>query len=297
MAAQVPEYYLSRNWDYPPTPDGPIQIGNVISSLKEPHRPLATVKPDIGSLITSTKTGTSLREEKGRSGGLSFMTTFLGGLLPLSGDVGINGERSSGKYFTFNSLDTTYINTAGGDTDKGDQTKYQAYIDRCVRADGVIRYLDRTWFRKHVWVVTGIKVVRGGGISTTQSSTTDVALGVQADGTAISGGAVPVGGGPEVCAGRKSKFNVSWNGSTDFVLAYKVSKIKVDKLGKAKKEREYLKGAYLELTTADAESFELAVTPVDKPRPDVKCSTFTVAETEGENLVTLGIVEDSDDED
>lgn len=95
MAAQVPEYYLSRNWDYAPTPDGPIQVGNVIASLKEPHRPLATVKPDIGSLITSTKAGTSLKEEKGRSGGLSFMATFLSGLLPLSGDVGVTGERSS----------------------------------------------------------------------------------------------------------------------------------------------------------------------------------------------------------
>jgi len=125
----------------------------------------------------------------------------------------------------------------------------------------------------------------------------DGVLGVQVDGTAISGGTVPVGGGPEICAGRKSKFNVSWDGSTDFVLAYKVSKVKVDKQGKVKEEKEYLKGAYLELKTADTEPLKLVVTSVERPDPDVKCSTFTVAETEGEDTVTFGVVEDSDDED
>lgn len=134
-------------------------------------------------------------------------------------------------------------------------------------------------------------------MSTTESSTADSVLSIQADGIAISGGAAPVGGGPKIRAGGKSKFSVSWNGSTDFVLAYKVSKVKVDKLGKVKKEKEYLKGAYLKLTTADAEPLKLAITSVEKSEPDVECITFTVAETEGEDTVTFGIVEDSNDED
>lgn len=93
MAAQVPEYYLSRNWDYPR--DGPLQIGNVIASLKDAHRPLATVSPDAGSLITTTKNFTTLEEERARSGGVSLMTTFLGGLLPISADVGVDVEKTS----------------------------------------------------------------------------------------------------------------------------------------------------------------------------------------------------------
>lgn len=93
MASGVPEYFLPRNWDYPP--DGPIRLGNVLSSLKEPHRPLATVKPDADKIIHRTKTNFNIDTEESQSGGISILTTFLSGLLGLGVDTSIDIEKRS----------------------------------------------------------------------------------------------------------------------------------------------------------------------------------------------------------
>jgi len=91
MASEIPEYFLPRNWDYPPT--GPIKLGNVLTSLKEPHRPLATVKPDADIIITSPKTLAAIETEKVRSGGVAIMTTFLNALLGAGAEVRVDVER------------------------------------------------------------------------------------------------------------------------------------------------------------------------------------------------------------
>lgn len=102
---------------------------------------------------------------------------------------------------------------------------------------------------------------------------------------------VAVGGGPEVRAGRKRKFKVSWEGSTDFVLAYKVSKVKVDKEGNVKEEKEDRKGAFLEHESEEGQPAAPNVTIVQRPEPDVKCSAFTVAEGD-DTQVIFGVLED-----
>jgi hypothetical protein len=84
-------------------------------------------------------------------------------------------------------------------------------------------------------------------------------LRAQVDGTILSGGMVPVGGGHEVRGGRAKKLKISWMGSSDFVLAFKVSKVYVTPNGEVKKEKEYLKGAFLELSREDEESTKLAI--------------------------------------
>lgn len=91
MASETPEYFLPRNWDYPP--NGPIKIGNVITSLKEPHRPIATLKPDDAILIKSPKTLAEIDTEKVRSGGVAIMTTFLSSLLGAGADLGIDSDK------------------------------------------------------------------------------------------------------------------------------------------------------------------------------------------------------------
>jgi hypothetical protein len=91
MASEIPEYFLPRNWDYPPT--GPIKLGNVLISLKEPHRPLATVKPNADMIITSPKTLVAIETERVRSGRVAIMTTFLSALLGAGADLGVDVER------------------------------------------------------------------------------------------------------------------------------------------------------------------------------------------------------------
>jgi hypothetical protein len=93
MASEVPEYFLPRNWNYPPS--GPIKLGNVFASLKEPHRPIATVQPGVESIITSRRTLATIETENARSGGVTLMTTFMSALLGAGVDASVDvGKRS-----------------------------------------------------------------------------------------------------------------------------------------------------------------------------------------------------------
>jgi len=91
MASEIPEYFLPRNWDFPP--NGPIKLGNVLTSLKKPHRPLVTIKPDTDKIVYSPKDFVKIETESSRSGGFSILTTFLSGLLGLGVDAGADVER------------------------------------------------------------------------------------------------------------------------------------------------------------------------------------------------------------
>lgn len=79
----VPEYFLPPNWDYEPT--SPIQLGNVIDSLKHPHRPLVRIEPDAGMVMKSVQHNVTMQSEAAKA--LGFSMDFIGS------DVGIGYER------------------------------------------------------------------------------------------------------------------------------------------------------------------------------------------------------------
>jgi len=117
------------------------------------------------------------------------------------------------------------------------------YVNRCIDNTGVRRFLETSHYRKPVYIITGVKIVSGAQGATTSSRAVEGVVGAQVDGTVLSGGMVPVGGGPEVRRGKETKNAVSWEGSTDFVFAFKVSEVRVGKSGEVKRERDYTKGA------------------------------------------------------
>jgi len=121
-----------------------------------------------------------------------------------------------------------------------------AYLKRCIASPSVHPFLETSRFRKPVYIITGIKIVSGAQGATKTSRSVDGMVGAQVDGTVLSGGVVPVGGGPEIRRGRGTKSVVEWKGSSDFVFAYKVSEVRVSRAGEVKREREYTKGAIYE---------------------------------------------------
>ena len=70
-------------------------------------------------------------------------------------------------------------------------------------------------------------------------------VGVEVDGTIWSGGTVPVSGGPEVDLSREDRGGMSWEESSDFVLAFRVVKIKVRKKTGEASATDYKAGAML----------------------------------------------------
>lgn len=89
MANIEREYYFAPTWDYPP--GGPIKLGNIISSVKKPHRPLATLEPTATDLITTQKSSVTYSDERSKSGEFSLLTKFLS-FLGIGVDVGVGRE-------------------------------------------------------------------------------------------------------------------------------------------------------------------------------------------------------------
>lgn len=93
MANREFYYFYAPTWDNPP--NGPIKLGNVISSVKEPHRPRFYHPPSDDSDITKVeKKSVQYTKEKFKSGRFSILTKFLG-VLGFGIDVGAEIERRS----------------------------------------------------------------------------------------------------------------------------------------------------------------------------------------------------------
>jgi hypothetical protein len=148
--------------------------------------------------------------------------------------------------------------------------------------------LETSRYRKPVYVITGVKIVSGAKGATRTLRAADCAVGAQVDGTVLSGGMVPVSGGPEFRRGKATKSVVSWEGSTDFVFAYKVSEVRVSKAGEVKREREYTKGALYEEGGEKHDVEPLAVKAMEGLSVELHDDFNAEAVEEGDGVVTYG---------
>lgn len=144
------------------------------------------------------------------------------------------------------------------------------YLQKCIEAEGVRRYLDRSRYRKPVYVITGIKTVYGAKAKSFVSRTRGGKLGVSVDSTLWSGGAVPASLEPGVEGHREAKGGTSWEGSSDFVFAFRVRKVHVNKKTQTVgKSYDYNKGALLDdKKEKTREDFpDLVISLEEDPRP------------------------------
>lgn len=76
MANQTLYYYFAPTWDFPPK--GPLQLGNILMSVKKPERALYTAPlPDATEIITSEKSQVEFSREKLKGGKFSIFTRFI----------------------------------------------------------------------------------------------------------------------------------------------------------------------------------------------------------------------------
>jgi hypothetical protein len=76
MANQIAYYYFAPTWDFPPS--GPLQLGNVLMSMKKPERALYTAPlPDATEIITSESGKVDFTLEKLKAGKFSILTRFV----------------------------------------------------------------------------------------------------------------------------------------------------------------------------------------------------------------------------
>ncbi|KAI8712721.1 hypothetical protein NCS52_01370900 [Fusarium sp. LHS14.1] len=254
-------YFYAPTWDYPP--GGPIKLGNVITSAKNPHRPLfCSPPPEESDVFKTEKKSVQYTKEKLRRGRFSILTKFLS-VLGLGIDIGAEIDRSDEETFVFDTLETTqFIPT-------------QSYLQTCVEAENVRHFLKLSEYKKPVYIITGLKVVTGAQANTIKSRSVGGSVGVEVDATVWT--AVPIGGGPGVEAEVGNKVSTKWEGSSDFVFGFRVSKVRVGEgTGQVLSEKDHRKGAMFEREYTKPKGPELSVLGVEQP--DARVEGFDLEE-------------------
>ncbi|KAJ3958536.1 hypothetical protein N0V92_004864 [Colletotrichum tropicale] len=256
MANREFVFFYAPTWDYPP--EGPIKLGNIITSVKKPHLPISCIPPlDEDGVFRTQKRSVKYTKEKMQSGKFSILTKFLS-ILGFGIDVGAEVTKCDEESFIFNTIDTTQFNPS------------PTYLQHSIENTNVRRFLQATSYRKPVYVITGIKVVKGAEANTSKSRGIGGNIAVEVDGTLLSGGTVPVGEGPGVEGKVYDKKGTSWGGSSDFVFAFRVSRVFVNKADQVSSEEEYLKGAMLGEYGQPTKELSLVITRVEEPRAEEK---------------------------
>ncbi|KAI1427236.1 hypothetical protein F5Y12DRAFT_180742 [Xylaria sp. FL1777] len=248
MANRTPYFFLAPTWDYPSSSSGPIQLGNIITSVKTPERALYRAPmPDDSTVFSTAQSQVEFSIEKLFGGKLGIFTKLLNAILGFGVDAAVNWEVNDTSHFIFESLETTQFSPEPG------------YIHSCVSAEPVRRYLEKSRYRKPVYIITGLKTARGATARSLKARTVDGDISVGADATSWTG--VPVEGGIEIGSKIGGKEHVSWKGTSDFVFAFRVRKLVVErKTGLVSKEADYKKGAMLESVIEKRSESELSIT-------------------------------------
>ncbi|KAG5925765.1 hypothetical protein E4U42_003953 [Claviceps africana] len=218
MASNIPCYFYAPNWDFPP--DGPIKLGNVLMSIKKPDRALHAAAVPSSFEVVSTKRRVEFSHKKLKTGGFSILMRFLSS-------------------FGFGFVPTT------------------AFLEGCLAAPAVKRYLQSSRYRKPIYIITGLKTVTGAAVRTSKIHGVGGNLGAEVDGTIWSGGTVPVRGRPDFAAQIEDTDSAVWEDDGSFVFAYKVSKVWVKKEDVV--EEEYRKGAMLSAQHVELEDAPLRI--------------------------------------
>jgi hypothetical protein len=168
-----------------------------------------------------------------------------------------------------------------------------SYITKCVSSTKIKNILQLTNY-KPLYLITGIKTVMGAKAKTEDSASRDVNASMEIDATGPSGGTVPVKVEPKLELKKEDKVGMSFEGSSDFVFAFRIKKIVVDKKTQAAHADDVTKGALLGQDEALA-SLPYSVTAVVDAGPeDLEYVGYDDA-NEGEEVedATVGVKADA----
>ncbi|KAH9228666.1 hypothetical protein K456DRAFT_1765070 [Colletotrichum gloeosporioides 23] len=233
MASRTPSFFLAPSWDYLPPPVGPIQLGNIITSVETPQEPLCNLA--MPSATTEQRNFSfSTKQLKERRLGILFK--FLSMVTGVGADASVSLENSHNALFTFDSLQTVqFVPTLD-------------YLEKCIGMEPVKRYLMKSRYRKPVYVITGLKIA------------------------SMPRRGVPVGVGPEFGIKTETKQKVEWEGTNDFVFAYRLRKVAVKKTDKVKENSDYVKGAMMEDMAERPQERQAIIVPEEEDGVDTDLS-------------------------
>lgn len=229
MANQQKKYFYPPSWDYPP--GGPIALGNIITSPKDPVPALVAVPshqlPNVSKLAVKRKV--EWTQEKAAKGSFGIYTKFLELIAGVGIDAAIDVARENKAAYRFETLETVEF------------WPTEQYLRERLNDPHVLSYLKQKWFnRKRVFMINGVKTVTGPAAKSTQSATSGFNLDAGVDTAILTG--VPGSLGAKFDPSSNTSQSHSWDGSDDFVFAFRVLELRV-KGGPSVNAKVYATGA------------------------------------------------------
>ncbi|KAJ4123172.1 hypothetical protein NW768_009700 [Fusarium equiseti] len=224
MTSHRPTYIPSPNWDIPI--EGEVVLGRLI---KDPNNPESKIRSSgiipPPKVYEGEKTDWETTLEQMRSGKIGLWAKCL---QFVQGGLSFNDLKSSLENHKFATLETKYF------------IPEDDYFEQVLEDAGVQAYFQVHNWRKPVYLITGIKIAKGASVSTESSKGRSAQTELKVDATGL-GSDVQVG--PEASWESNSKRGVSYGGSTDYIFAYQLTRMKPKQKGREVKNKSFVEGA------------------------------------------------------
>lgn len=217
-----PLYILMRNQDYEYRPNeltAWLNVGSILTKPTEPESLLegySIIAPNDDVPIKLTwKDDFRSEDEKRKSQGCGFAADLFK-TLPIP--IGLNAT---------NSNETTGMNEISAKRlETYIMTPTTAYLDQVLSALAVQKYLRNNKYFRSLYIVTGIRVVRHGSGSKSNSHSSKIELDASIDAGIISGAPGMLDVGPSFDRTKETKRKEEWTACSDYIYAYRVAKIR-----------------------------------------------------------------------
>jgi hypothetical protein len=241
-----PTYFLSPPRPCPP--DGPIRLGAIIPSPKQPdeplHLPSLPPQSDTSKFAEHNWSGSYIKSSSSHFG---VWTSFLECVLGVGADVTVGLDKASHQSWEVERMTTqTFLPS-------------REFLEEAVAHEDVKRYITEYRFREKIYMITGVMIASSTKMSSEKLEEMGVYIHAGVDATAWTG--VPISVGPEGNWKRKVQTSESSQRADDFVFAYRIREIKVGRKGGIKSNKLYDKGALFdtERKRKEKEQYEIEV--------------------------------------
>ncbi|KPM41854.1 hypothetical protein AK830_g4743 [Neonectria ditissima] len=223
----ISTYHSSPNFSItPPDANGPLHLGSVITDLRDPVALNPSIRVSIpeDEIMKTHLTGYSTTLKRSPDPRWGILTGLSGLSRPVAQQGTVQG-RSYNEELVTKLLETHYFNPSS------------EYIEESINLQPVKAFRNASHDKLPVFLVTGIKIARGASIR--------IAKGMSVGGSAhidATGGVTGLmTAGPFVSAQLTTNQEMNFDESSDFVLAYRVTRVRWKK-GEVK-SKAYTSGA------------------------------------------------------
>ncbi|KAJ4377259.1 hypothetical protein N0V83_000082 [Neocucurbitaria cava] len=275
MPAYVPTYFLARTRNNPP--DGLIKLGNLIISPELPDEPIELAKPlPITNGTTHDEEGWKYDFGKKTDVSNSIGASFLESLLGAGGDAGVSWLRENSQEWSCEKMITYEFQPT------------EAWLKDLVADAKVRERLNKMKFWKRsgsFYVVVGVKVAIAASLVAKFARGVGLHLHASVDLTPAT--TIPISAHTDQDVMRERHRHETVGKIDDFVIGYRLRRLKISRTGDIKKNQQHNDGAAFRQDDGRIDNTQNADISVDELEAhdvqgwELKMETTIMTESEG----------------